>query len=404
MILSMAWRNIWRNKLRSLIIILSISIGLFAGIAVAALYHGMIKSRVHLVINSEVGHIQLHDTDFKKNYEAKYILQEHDELVKTISQLSQVKTMIPRSITTGMLSSVTGSAGVQINGIHPYLEYTGSSLSKKLVEGRLFDTIKHNEILIGRKLANKFKLKPGSKTVLTFTDSSGTIVSGAFRIAGIYQTENAPMDERNVYVPIWDLNTLLVIGNAFHEIAVILKNDNDVEIVQKILQKKYPQLKVESWQEISPETDLMVNTVNQYTLIIMVIIMMALSFGIINTMLMAVLERTREIGMMLALGTIRIKIFFLILFETIFLTLAGTPIGILIGWLVSNYFNNHGLDFSRMGSEMMNSFGFSTMIYPEFPQDKLPMILLIVITTSVLSSLLPAIKALKLQPVEALSR
>ena len=132
--------------------------------------------------------------------------------------------------------------------------------------------------------------------------------------------------------------------------------------------------------------------------------MLALAFGIINTMLMAILERTREIGMMVALGTNRIRIFFLVLLETVFLTLVGTPFGILIGWLTTAYFEKHGLDLSGMGREMMSSFGFDTMVYPEFPVDKLGGVLIIVSATAIVSCLFPAMKALKLQPVEALRR
>jgi len=148
----------------------------------------------------------------------------------------------------------------------------------------------------------------------------------------------------------------------------------------------------------------MVKTTDQYSYIIMVIIMFALAFGIVNTMLMAVLERTREIGMMMALGTNRLKVFSLIFLETIFLTLAGTPVGVLIGWGASTYFNKHGLDLSGMGRDMMSSFGFGTMVYPEFPADKLLAVLLIVAGTAVISCIFPAIKAVKLQPVDALRR
>ena len=121
-------------------------------------------------------------------------------------------------------------------------------------------------------------------------------------------------------------------------------------------------------------------------------------------MLMAILERTREIGMMLALGTNRVRIFFLILLETVFLTLAGTPIGILAGWLIIGYYNIRGLNLSGMGKEMMSSFGFGTLIYPEFPGEKLGGLLLIVVGTALVSCIFPAVKALGLQPVEALRR
>lgn len=400
----MAWRNIWRNKLRSLIIVLSIALGLFAGIAVLGLYQGMMKSRVRNVIDAEQGHLQIHNPEFKKDYEPKYILLNSEAILQAVNALPQVKTASPRSVTTGMLATASGSVGVQINGVIPDLEYKTSQLKAKIIDGKPFDSLRKNQIMIGKKLASKMKLKTGSKLVLTFTDTTGNLVSGAFRVAAIYRSDNAPLDERNVYVTMKDLDNLLNIPGSFHEIAILLKNDDDVKPVQQLLQQKFPGYLIENWREISPETDLMVKTTNQYSYIIMVIIMFALAFGIINTMLMAVLERTREIGMMMALGTTRVRVFFLILTETILITLTGTPIGFLIGWLVTNYYNKHGLDVSGMGGEMMSSFGFGTMIYPEFPAGKLPGILMIVITTAFISSLFPAIKALRLQPSEALVR
>ncbi|MBX9781747.1 MAG: ABC transporter permease [Chitinophagaceae bacterium] len=402
MIFIMAWRNIWRNKMRSIVIMLSIAIGLFAGIAVLALYKGMMKSRIRTTIDAEAGHIQVHDVNFKKDYEPKFTIVNGERVLNDIRKLPGVKTAAPRSVTKGMLATTTGSAGVQINGIIPEQEYEASQLKQKIIEGKVFDSAKKNEVMIGKKLANKMKLKTGSKLVLTFTDTSGSIVSGAFRVAAIYQSANAPLDERNVYVTMHDMNALLTTGNTFHEIVLLLKNDEDVPAVKQQLLQRFPAYKIESWKEISPETDLLVKTTDQLSYILMTIIMFALAFGIINTMLMAILERTREIGMMVALGTNKVKIFLLVLLETIFLTLAGTPVGILIGWLATNYYSKHGLDLSGMGKEMMSSFGYSTVIYPEFPADKFLGVMLIVFITAILSCLFPAIKALRLKPVEAL--
>jgi putative ABC transport system permease protein len=402
MIFTMAWRNIWRNKMRSIVIMFSIAIGLFAGIAVLALYKGMMKSRVRIAIDAEVGHIQLHDSNFKKDYEPKFVINNGNGVLKTIRDIQGIKLAASRSITNGMLATATGSAGVQINGVIPEQEYKVSQLQQKIIEGNLFDSARKNEIMVGKKLANKMKLKTGSKLVLTFTDTSGSIVSGAFRVAAIYQSANAPLDERNVYITMYDMNALLTTGNAFHEIVLLLNKDEDVQVVKEQLQQKFSAYQVESWKEVSPETDLLVKTTDQLSYILMTIIMFALAFGIINTMLMAILERTREIGMMVALGTNKLKIFLLVLLETIFLTLAGTPLGIIVGWLATNYYSKHGLDLSGMGKEMMSSFGYSTIIYPEFPADKFLGVMVIVFATAIISCLFPAIKALRLKPVEAL--
>lgn len=404
MMFMMAWRNVWRNKMRSVVIMLSIAVGLFAGIAVLSLYKGMMKNRVRIVIDAEVGHLQVHDSNFKKDYEPRYILSNGEAVMNKILSLTQVKSVAKRSVTNGMLATATGSAGVQIIGVIPAVEYETSQLKKKIVEGNEFDSARKNEIMVGKKLAQKMKIKKDSKLVLTFTDAGGTIVSGAFRVAAVFQSNNAPLDERTVYVTMNDLNSLLTIDSDFHETVVLLKNDDDLALVQTQLQLMFPAYQIESWKDISPETELMVKTTNQYSYIIMVIIMFALAFGIINTMLMAILERTREIGMMVALGTSKPRIFSLVLLETLFLTLAGTPIGILVGWLVTGYFGKHGLDLSGMGREMMSSFGFGTVIYPEFPVEKITGVMLIVFVTAIVSCLFPAIKALKLQPVEALRR
>lgn len=404
MIFIMAWRNIWRNKMRSIVIMLSVAIGLLAGISILALYEGMMQSRIRTVIDAEITHLQIHHKEFKQDYDPVYTLPAGDSIIKIIRSLNTTKLAAQRTITQGMLATATGSAGVQINGIEPLIEYEASQLKKKMVEGEGFHPGKKNEIVIGKKLAGKMKLTLGAKLVLTFTDTSAAIVSSAFRIAGIYQSENVPLDELNVYVNMKALNELLQIGNSFHEIAILLRNDDDVDAVKLQLTQMFPGYIVESWKEISPETNLMVKTIDEYSYIIMIIILFALAFGIINTMLMSILERTREIGMMVALGTNRIRVFLLVLMETVFLTIAGTPFGIAIGLILTNYYHKNGLDLSGMGKEMMSSFGFSTIIYPSFPWEKLIMIMVLVMSAAILSCLYPAVKALRLQPVEALRR
>lgn len=403
MIFKMAWRNVWRNKMRSMVIMISIAIGLFAGIAILALYKGMMKSRVRTTIDTEVGHLQLHDTNFKKDYDPKYIIQNGAVALKKLQAIPDIKLVASRTIIVGMLATTTGSAGVMINGVMPEQEYKLSGLDMKLVAGNLFSNRK-NEVLLGKKLASKMKLRVGAKLVLTFADTTGSILSGAFRVAGIYESMNMRLDEKNVYAKMTDINDLLQLGDAFHELAVILQKDESLLVVQEQLKKQLPDYLIETWKQISPETELMVNTTNQLSYIIMVIIMLALAFGIINTMLMAILERTREIGMMVALGTAKKIIFWLVLTETCMLTVGGIPFGLLVSWLASLYFTKHGFDLSGMGKEMMSSFGYDTMIYPAFPTDKLPGVLLIILLTALASCIFPSIKALKLKPVDALRR
>lgn len=399
--LRLAWRNVWRNRTRSFIIMASVAIGLFAGLFVLGLYQGMMKERVRTVIDTEVAHLQIHHPQFKEDYDPIFTLDE-SRIKLGLEKIENIKDVAKRSVTQGMLATTTGSSGVQINGIETEAENKVSLLEKKILEGETLDPSKKNGILIGKKLADKMKLKIGSKLVLTFTDNESTVTAGAFRVSGIYQTINTPRDERNVFVNLETLNNYLGLENTSHEIAIILNQDQDLETTQKLLQDQFPDYSIKTWKENSPETDLMVSTINQYSTIIIAIIMIALAFGIINTMLMSVIERTREIGMLTALGMNRKKVFVLILSETVILTLIGVPVGIFITWFTIQYFSKAGIDISSFSEDAMSSFGFPSLIYPEFPFESLVMVMIIVISTALFSAIFPSLKAIKLQPADAL--
>jgi ABC-type lipoprotein release transport system permease subunit len=319
-----------------------------------------------------------------------------------LKQMNSIRYIALRSVTQGMLATATGTGGVQINGIDMEAENNVSQMHKKILEGQGLTVAKKNGILIGKKQADKMKLKVGSKLVLTFTDRESNITAGAFRISGIYETVNAPMDERNVYVNQSTLNRYLDIDGKSHEMAIILHRDEDVDAVKQTLQKQFPEYSIMDWRDNSPETDLMVGVVDQYSAIIMVIIMISLAFGIANTMLMSVLERTREIGMLSALGMNHVSVFTLVLLETVVLTLVGVPVGLTVAWFVIYYYGQVGIDISSFSGEAMSGFGFGSVIYPEFPTDSLVLVMVIVISTALASSLFPSLKAIKLQPAEAL--
>ena len=145
MIIKISWRNIWRNKMRSLIIMLSVAIGIFAGIMVLSLYKGMIKSRIKTVIYTETGHLQIHDSSFKKDFEPIYYLKEGSEIVKYLNKMPEVKAIATRTVAMGMLSTTTGSAGIKINGINDEEEISVSQLNKKIKEGKTFGNTKQNQ-------------------------------------------------------------------------------------------------------------------------------------------------------------------------------------------------------------------------------------------------------------------
>lgn len=404
MIVRLAWRNIWRNKLRSMVIIASVTAGLFAGMAIMALYKGMMKSRIRTVIDTETGHLQLHAKGFTGDMDPKLYIQGDEKIIAALATDKSIKAFAQRTITTGMVSTPNGSSGVNIIGISPAEEKNVSGLGKKMREGKMDWPSKTRGILMGKKLAKKLKCSLGEKVVITMTDTADNLISSDYRIKGIYQSANAPLDEVNVYIHKKDLQEILGLGNQVHEIAVILQDDRLLQSTVQRLGHQFPSLAVESWKDLSPETSLMAETVDTLSYIILVIILVALSFGIMNTMMMSILERRHEIGMMMALGMGKIPLLMLIMTETFFLTITGIPIALVIGTSAIEHYAKKGMDLSGMGKEMMESFGFETMIYPNFPSDKIGFIILLVLGTAVISSIIPILKSLRMDPVSALQK
>jgi putative ABC transport system permease protein len=404
MITKIAWRNIWRNPTRSLVIMISVAIGLLAGAFIAAIYWGMGQERFRIAIENEIAHIQIHQPDFTKDFTQIPSMPKAKEMLTTIQQLDGVKAATMRTIAMGMLANATGSAGMQINGIVSEDEAAVSQLKSKVIEGEYFVSKKANGLLLGAKLAKKLKLKLRSKVVLTFQDKEDNLVSAAFWVEGIYQSYNTALDERNVYIHISDLETLLGLSDETHELAVLLQNDELTIPVKKTISQLYPNLKVQDWQEVSPDTALVLSTMGQASMVFVIIILLALAFGIINTMLMAILERTRELGVLMALGMNRMKLFSMILTETVILVLFGSPFGLLIAYGIIKYLSVNGIDLTAVAGNTMGDFGFGNVIYPDLPIDQYFQILILVVITAIISAIFPAIRALRLKPVEAIHR
>ncbi len=400
MLISLAWRNIWRNPKRSGILMGAVVLGISTGIFLTAFYNGMVEQRVKSAIQSEISHLQLHLPAFIREQDIRYPLNNSDSMLRVIRRASAVKAAAGRLIVNGMIASPSGSAGITINGISPLDEDSLTRLAAKLISGKYFGETGPNSLLAGAQLLKKLKLKAGKKAVLSFQDSSGNLVAAAFRITGVFKTVNSPYDAANVFVPLRTLDSLAGMPGTCNEIAVLLQHNNQVPAVQDSFRLAFPGTTVRNWKEISPETGLTVTVARQMVFILMGIILLALAFGIVNTMLMAILERTRETGMLLALGMSRLKIGSMILLETLLLVLASAPVGAALAWLAVDYTGRHGIRFSQF-REVYASFGYADTVYPQLDPTQLLESFLMIIFTTLLAAVFPAWKALRTDPVTA---
>lgn len=403
MILEIAWKNVWRSKYRSLVVIVAITLGLWAAIFMLAFSWGMYDQRINQAIQNEISHIQIHDSLYVDEPKVSYTLANSPEIMAALAQDADVAGFSARTIVSGMLASSRTSTGIKAVGVDKEAEDQVTELSAKLVDGDYFEGDRRNQIIIGQKLADKLQVKVRSKLVLTFQDPEGEIVAGAFRVVGLYKTTNPKYDEANAFLQQHDITRLLGDSSAIHEIAVLLKNNEVQDAALERYRARYPELAVQGWRDVAPELGFAIDSFDQIMQIFMGIIMLALAFGIINTMLMAVLERVREIGMLMAIGMNRPRIFFMIMFETVFLALVGGPLGVLLGYLSVTYFGTHGIDLGAW-AEGFGSIGFDSMVYTRLEGGRYLQVAIQVIVVAVLAAIYPAIKALKLDPVTAIRK
>lgn len=402
-ILKIAWRNIWRHPLRSTAIIVSVGFGLWAGLFIKGYMNGLVEQRLNSVITGELSHLQIHHREFREDNDQKYYIRDASGIISGIARDKRVKAVSGRLVAKGMIVSPKVTSGVQVNGIEPSSENRVSGINRKLIEGAFFPDSSRNEILIGSKLAGKLKVRLNSKVVLTLVDRNNTVTSGAFRVKGIYRTDNAPYDELNVFVKTSSLFPLTTLTDERNEIAVLLHNGDDLPAIVSDFKNSFPSLEIQDWMQLAPEMSIYVDVLDQSMVIFMGIIMLALAFAIINTMLMAVLERTSELGVLMALGMDKLLVFLMVFYETLLLVLAGLPLGALAGWLSVRYYGIRGVDLSEH-KEVLASFGFSEKVYPNLNPDDFIIMLELVCLTAILSGLLPARRALKLTPSEAIRK
>ncbi|MBK8920362.1 MAG: ABC transporter permease [Saprospirales bacterium] len=403
MLFIIAWRNLWRNRTRSVLIASSVALGMWAGLFIMAIYFGMGDSRLRIAIDNEHSHIQIHHPRFADDFEAQYSLP-FDSLNRILQQKPEVKAFSLRSLTTGMVATASGSQGIQVNGINPGAEQATRGLAAFVTEGEYLDTERRHPVLVSTKLAEKMKLKTGGKVVLTLLDTASNMTSGAFRICGLYRTTNAPMDELNVFVQKDDLDQLIGTSGRLHEAAVLLHRDDALDPVFHRLQRQWKGYRIERWQEISPETALVLSSLDTYSIIFIAIILVALSFGIINTMLMAVLERTPEIGVLMAVGMNRWRVFRMVVWETVLLAVTGAPAGLLAAWITVAWLHHTGIDLGGIMGDTLRNFGYASIIYPILPWHNVLQTMELVLLTAAIAAMFPAFKALRLKPVEAIRK
>jgi ABC-type lipoprotein release transport system permease subunit len=402
MLLSISWRNIWRHPARSGVLIAAIVAGLWAGIMVSSLTNGWVQQRFDNLIQEELTHVQIHHPEFLVEREAAMYLPHADELMSFLEKDERVRGFTPRTLSDAVIQSPLTASGVQIRGIDIRSEPRTTTFHENLTRGDYLDAGARNPILLGEKLAERLNVGVGNRVVLSFQDLENNITSGSFNIIGLFRTASTPYDERNVFVRAEDLNALLTDRAIWHEIAIMLHDESLSSELAADLNARFDGIAAETWYELSPELRYITDMGGSLTFYIMVVIMLALAFGILNTMLMAIFERMRELGMLMAVGMSRLRVFLMIMMESVILTLTGAAAGLVLAHFTVNHFGRNGLDMTAIGGDSMAEFGYDAVVFPIAGTGDYVTTILLVVFTAIIAAVYPAIKALRLNPVDVI--
>lgn len=401
MLIKLSWRNIWRNKRRSQIVVISIIVGVVAIILMDTLSMGMIRQMLENQIGSHVGHIQIHRNGFNDNKIIQNYLPDADEVEEVLKSTPEVIAFSERVLTLGLLSSATNSSGVFLVGIHPEEERNITTINGSIVKGNYLSGHKR-EIVIGEKLAEILGVELGDKVVAMASALDGTIGSDVFRVVGLYQTLSSEFDKTYIYIPIQNSQKMLDLAGHISEYVFLVENTKEVQDVKLSIKnhlgEKYEVL---SYRDLLPTLVMYMDLYKQTIWIFYLIIAIAMVFGIVNTMLMSVFERIQEFGVLMAMGMKNGKLFTMILMEAFFLGVFGTIVGVLIGLIIYFPLTQSGIDFSTF-SEGLTAMGSGAIIFPILTFQGFLSALVIVPFVSVIGAIYPAIRTVRLQPVSAI--
>lgn len=400
---TLGWRNLWRHTRRTVVILFAITLGVWFMVISAGMMVGIIEQQVRDTIFNLVGHAQIHHPKFRDDPAIEHSMPPPSAALLAVLNGPAVKQWSSRIRLPAVVMSERESRGVTLVGIDPAREQGLSLIGNPVVEGRALESSDDTGIIIGRRMAEKLETRVGKRIVIMSQDKNKEVADRGFRIIGLYQADLEATETAYVFTGIKTAQKLLGMGNDISEISLITGSREGLDPLVARLREAAPDLESRSWQELEPLIVTAMKVYDNFMIIWYLIIFIAMAFGLTNTMLMAVYERTREIGLFQALGMRPRFIVGQVLVETFILLVIGIVLGNLTGWFTSDVIFAKGIDLTEF-ARGMESFQMSSIMYFQLEMSDLVTINLLVIGLGLVASLYPAVKAARYVPVEAITR
>ena len=405
MFLKLAWLNIWRNKRRTLITTASVFFAVLLAVATRSMTDGIYVNMIHNVVSYSSGYLQIHQKGYWEEQSIDNTFEQNNVLTQILLDNQDVEHIIPRLETFALASYAEKTKGVLILGIDSEKEKEVNNLHEKVVEGKYIETINDNAVVLGEGLASQLKLKTNDTIVLLGQGYHASSAAGKYRVMGIIKLGSPELNNNIVYMPIQTAQSMHGAENRLTAISIMLDKSSSLKTLKSSLEKQIDidSYEIMSWKEMMPEMDQFITADSTGHYIIIGVLYVIISFGLFGTLLMMTFERSRDFGILVAIGMKKRYLAVILLLESLMISLIGCLAGVFGGILVVQWFTKHPIHFTGELQEIYENYGIEPIIY--FSDDEKIFIAqtLIVLVLSTLLAFYPCYKVMKLKPIEAIN-
>ena len=405
--IKMAWRNIWRNSRRSILTISAITFAVLLLVFMLSWQFGSYDTMINSSVKIYAGHLQVQAKGYREKSDIRLVVPRPAAIGDILDRTPGVAAYTFRANAFSLVSSEERTYGAVVIGIDPAREPRVSTLEKTIRQGNNLSEGDTNQALVGKLLAKNLRLGLGDELVVLGQGRDGSIAATVVRVRGIFDSGQDQFDRSTIYIPLEYFQDIYSMNGAVHEVVVLGKSLDNVPEIKKALTTgieasgNKDHLKALDWMELMPGLvqSIQMDLVSGFIFYIILIVVVA--FSILNTFLMAIFERTREFGVLMAIGITPGRLSKLLLIESTTMTMLGIFLGIIIGGLITWYFQVHGIVISG-ASELMRQYGLPERTFPKLSVLSVSIGSGVVLVITLLTALYPALKVRRLRPVEAM--
>lgn len=403
-----AWRNIWRNPRRTVLTVAAIAFACVLLVFMLSFQLGSYEIMIDAAVRLQTGHIQVQAQGYFEDQKIRQVVEQPAPVVAWLNKRPDVVGASTRASTVALISSQKRTYGGLVTGVDATNEKSVSSLAQLIREGQFLAPGEHDQALVGHLLARNLKVAVGDELTILGQGRDGSVAAAVVQVKGIYRSGQDAFDRAAIYLCLDAFREIFSMGTAAHSVVVRVDQLGDVEEIKAALSAHLATLPTDKplvaldWQTLLPGLMQSIKLDLISGIIFYLILIMVVAFSILNTFLMAILERTREFGVLMAIGTKPGRLTRLVLMESAMMTVLGVVVGILLGMAVTAYFQKVGIDFSD-AADMLAQFGISGRMYPRMSLLSVSVGPLAVLLITCGAALLPTWRIRKLRLTEALA-